>query len=163
MPYEDRTILLEGATILWPNFTGKETMYNSPGDRNFNVILPEELAAQLHEEGWNIKRTNPREEGDVGQPFTQINLNYKKGRPPRVVMITSRGRTTLYEEDVEMLDWVVLREGGADMIINPSDWKVGDKSGTKGYLRSLFVHIEEDALERKYADLPDADSPQQGE
>jgi len=47
------------------------------------------------------------------------------------------------------LDWADIKT--ADLIARGYDWNVGGKSGTKAYLQSLFVTIEEDALERKYS------------
>ncbi len=64
-------------------------------------------------------------------------------------MITSTARTNLSEDSVGVLDWAEIKV--ADLIVNASYWTVNGKSGVKAYLKSLFVTIEEDALERKYA------------
>jgi hypothetical protein len=78
-------------------------------------------------------------------------LNFSKGRPPRVVMVTSRGRTHLGEDEVELLDWADI--SNVDLIVRPYEWSVNGKTGVKAYLQSIYVTIEEDALELKYADL----------
>ncbi len=64
-------------------------------------------------------------------------------------MITSASRNQLSEDSVSVLDWAEIRV--ADLIARGYDWTVNGKSGTKAYLQSLFVTIEEDELERKYA------------
>lgn len=74
-------------------------------------------------------------------------MNFKN-RPPRVVLLTSSSRTQLDESSVEVLDYADIKT--ADLIARGYDWMVGDKTGTKAYLQSLFVTIEEDALEKKY-------------
>ena len=155
MAGNDRNVTIENARIIFRNFAGREGQYNREGDRNFSVLLDEKTAAAMAEDGWNVKHLKPREEGDEPQAYLQVSVNFK-GRPPRVVMITSRGRTTLKEDDVEVLDWADIRS--SDMIIRPYDWAVNGKTGVKGYLQSIFVTIEEDELELKYADLDDIPS-----
>lgn len=149
---QDNTVLMEGVRIIFRNFTGKEGQYNREGDRNFAVLLDEVVANSMAEDGWNIKWLKPREddEGEASQAYLQVSVNFK-GRPPRIVLVTSRGRTNLDEDSVEMLDWADIRN--VDLIVRPYAWVVNEKSGIKAYLQSIYVTIEEDALERKYAEM----------
>jgi hypothetical protein len=154
MPRDDNTIVMEGVRIIFRNFAGREGQFNREGDRNFGVILDDEkLVKMLLDDGWNVKFLKPREEGDEEQPYLPVSVNFK-GRPPQCVMITSRGRTTLHEDEIELLDWADIRN--VDLIVRPYEWAVSGKTGIKAYLKSIFVTIEEDALELKYADTPDA-------
>jgi hypothetical protein len=146
----ENTILMEDARIIFKNFAGKEGKYNREGDRNFCVLLDEDMAKELDEDGWNVKALRAREEGDPDQPYLQVTVSYK-GRPPKVVMITSRGRTDLSEDEIELLDWADIRQ--VDLIVRPYHWVVSEKSGIKAYLKSIFITIEEDALDLKYADV----------
>lgn len=144
-----KTFMVEDATIIFRNFAGKEGQYNREGDRNFAVILTEDVAERMLKDGWHVRYLEAREEGDVDTPYISVAVNFKN-RPPRVVLLTTSGtRTQLDENSVEVLDWADIQT--ADLIARGYDWAVGDKSGTKAYLQSLFVTIEEDALERKYA------------
>lgn len=154
MADEAKTFMVEGANLIFRNFTGREGQYNREGDRNFSITLDPQTAKVLEKDGWNVKYLEAREEGEEDTPYITIAVNFKQ-KPPRVVMIASKSRTTLTEDQVGVLDWADIKV--ADLIARGYDWVVGDKSGTKAYLKSLFVTIEEDELERKYgiSDTPD--------
>lgn len=143
-----KTFMVEDAQIIFRNFAGKEGQYNREGDRNFCVILDTETAKEMEEDGWNIRYLEAREDGDEDTPYVQVAVNFNN-RPPRVVMLTSTTRTQLSEESVEVLDWADVKT--ADLIARGYEWSVNGKTGTKAYLQSLFITIEEDALERKYS------------
>lgn len=148
MPDLAKTFMVEDARIIFRNFSGKEGQYNREGDRNFAVVLPPDIAEQMILDGWNVRLLEPREEGDLPTPYISVAVNFSN-RPPRVILLTSTTRTQLDEKSVEVLDWSDIRT--ADLIARGYDWTVNGKTGTKAYLQSLFVTIEEDFLERKYA------------
>lgn len=152
MPAKDNTVLMEGVRIIFRNFSGKEGQYNREGDRNFAVLLDDKVANEMGEDGWNVKWLQPRseEEGDTPQAYLPVSVNFK-GRPPRIVLITSRGRTNIDEHGIEMLDWVDIIN--VDLIVRPYEWTVNGKSGIKAYLQSIYITIEEDPLEVKYSEL----------
>lgn len=152
MPRND-SVLIEGARIIYRNFAGREDQFNNEGDRNFGVVLPEEHAEDLFKLGWNVKRTNPRDDEEAGVPYLKVAVSYKV-MTPMIWMITTRGRTMLKEDLVGMLDNVEIQT--ADMYINPSRWEIGNKSGIKAYLEALYVTIIEDELMVKYGDVPQA-------
>lgn len=148
-------VTLENAQIRFRNFSGKEGQYNKAGDRNFAVLLDPELATEMIAQGWNVKQLRPREEGDQPQDYIQVTVKYtERSRPPKIAMITSKGRTSLGEEEINILDWADIKM--ADLIIRPFNWEVNGKTGVKAYLQSLFVTINEDDLDKKYADVPDS-------
>lgn len=149
----DGEIVLEDVRITYKNFAGKEGQYNRAGDRNFAVLLDEKLAKAMEKDGWNVKVRPAREEGDPDQPYISVAVNFNN-RPPNIFIVTSRGRTRLDAETCEMLDYANIIK--TDLIISPYEWAVGGKSGVKAYLTSLYCTIEEDPLERKYAELDEA-------
>lgn len=158
MPPNDH-VVMEGVKIIFRNFSGKEGPYNREGDRNFAVLLDEEVAKAMAEDDWNVKWLKPRPEdeeaGETPQAYLPVAVNFK-GRPPRIVLISSRGRTNIGERQVEMLDWVDILN--VDLIVNPYAWTVRDKSGIKAYLQSMFITIEEDPLEIKYSQVESTDT-----
>lgn len=144
---EAKTFMIEDARIIFRNFKGEIGPYNQNGKRQFAVVLSPEDAERLAGDGWNVKLLQPREEGDEPTPYIPIEVSYKN-RPPRVVLLTDTTRTNLDENSVEVLDWADVRT--ADLIARAYEWDVNGKQGIKAYLQSLFVTVEEDALERKY-------------
>lgn len=154
MPAND-TVLIEGARIIFRNFTGVEGQYNREGDRNFAVLLDQDIAEAMADDGWNVKYLRPREGDDVGeqQAYLQVSVSYDN-RPPRITMITRRGRTEIPEDLVSILDDADIEN--VDLIIRPYNWSVGGRGGVKAYLKKMFVTIREDELDMKYADVPEA-------
>ena len=150
MPAPDNTVLMEGVRIIFRNFAGKEGQYNREGDRNFAVLLDEKTAAMMAEDGWNVKWLKPRDDDEdpTTQAYLPVSVNFR-GRPPRIVQITSRNRTNIDESQVEMLDWVDILN--VDLIVRPYEWTVNGKSGIKAYLQSMYITIQEDPLEAKYS------------
>jgi hypothetical protein len=158
MAKNDRNRTLEDITIAFRNFAGKEDMYNRQGDRNFAIILDRDVADSMLQDGWNVKYLKSRDEGDEPQPYIQVAVSYKN-RPPKICMVTSKSMTYLGEDEVELLDWADIET--ADCTLNPYDWAVGDKHGTKAYLQALYIKIEEDYLQQKWsAYLEDSRSAQ---
>jgi hypothetical protein len=148
MPIEEpMTFMIEDAQIVFRNFSGEEGQYNAKGNREFSVILDPDSAKKMLNDGWNVKQLTPRDEGEEGDWYITITVGYK-AYPPRIVMITSTSRVNLTEETVGSLDWAEILQ--ADLIARAYRWEVGAKTGIKAYLKSLFVTIHEDELERKY-------------
>jgi hypothetical protein len=144
---------MEGVRIIFRNFAGKEGKYNREGDRNFGVILPPDIAEAMLADGWAVKYLQPREDDEEPQetPWLPVSAAFDKGRPPQVVLITSRGRTNLDADTVETLDWADITN--VDLMVRPYFWDVNGKTGIKAYLQSMYVTIEEDALAQKYAEM----------
>lgn len=149
-------ITIENAKLLYRNFSGVEKEYNRNGDRNFCVLLPEDVAELMIRDGYNIKRTKPMADddddaGSIGEPYVQVKVNYK-GRAPEIYMIGShsRNRSLLTEDLVVLLDRADII--ACDLRISPYNWTVRGDSGVTAYLRKMYVTVLEDELDMKYAD-----------
>jgi hypothetical protein len=150
MSLTTKPVVLENVKITLRNFAGKEGLYNREGDRNFAVLLDDDLAEAMAQDGWNVSYFKPKPGEEHRQAFLEVAVNFKtKGRPPRVTLVTSSGRSNLTEDDIEILDWVDIIN--VDLIIRPYNWNVSGRSGIRAYLQSLYVTIHEDPLELKYA------------
>lgn len=151
MPNEQMKFTVEKAQIIFPNFSGREDQYNREGNRNFSILLDPDIADQLAADGWNVKTLKVREEGDEPQPYITIAVSYKI-RPPQITLITSTGRKMITEDMVEALDGMEF--SNVDLICIASHWsRPNGDSGIKAYLKTMFLTLEEDELQRKYAKM----------
>lgn len=145
----EKDLVIEGAKLIFRNFSGKGDQYNREGDRNFNVIIDDEnIAKRLAEEGWNIKVRPPREEGDDTLYRMPVKVNFDSDYPPKIWLVTKRATNLLNEDTVGDLDFAEIRN--ADLIISPYHWEVNGASGIKAYLKTMYVTIEEDVFADKY-------------
>jgi hypothetical protein len=157
VPDQLQPAVLEGRKIIFRNFAGKEGKFNAEGDRNFAVVLEEEEGRLMQNDGWNVKWGKPREDEEPLPPYLKVKIKYgTRGQPPRVVLITSKGKTPLGEDEIPLLDWAEIIN--VDLIIRPYSWDINGRQGVSAYLKSIYVKIREDELELKYGDMPDADS-----
>ena len=88
-------IIIEGAKIIFRNFSGEESKFNRKGNRNFCVVIddPEQVQA-LVEDGWNVKILLPRDEGDQPTHYIQVAVNFSN-IPPHIMMISGNTKTEL--------------------------------------------------------------------
>lgn len=151
---EAKTFIVEDARLMFRNFSGKEGPYNKEGDRSFAVVIDPSTAQTLIDDYWNVKVLEAREEGDDQTAYIPVAVRFDI-MPPTVIMITSGGRIRLDEDSVAVLDWANIQT--VDLIVRAYEWTVNGKSGVKGYLKSMYITIEEDELEKKYANMGQED------
>ena len=149
----ENNIRIEGAKIGFRNFSGEEGRFNPKGRRNFCVFLEEDIAKDMKKEGWNVKWLEPREEGDDPQAYLQVKVVFGK-IPPKIVLVTGRGKTRLDEDTVNILDWAEIQN--VDLIIRPYNWEVNGDTGVSAYIKTMYVTLREDEFESKYYDVPDS-------
>ncbi len=140
-------ILMEDVTIAFRNFSGREDTYNRKGDRNFCILLSPEMADEFRKKGFNVKLLRSREDMDE-QAYIKVNVKFGD-YPPRVIMLTGRGRTALTEDMVEMLDSVEV--DSVDVVLSPYKYEMRGEPGISLYLRTMYIKIVEDPLDAKYA------------
>ena len=149
-------VMIEGADIMFRNFGGAERQFNAEGDRNFCVMLDKHPEALEHMErnGWNIKTLKAREEGDEPRPYVQVKVEYRKGRPPRCILVSGRKRPDLGADEVGLLD--VAEFQNVDVLLTGYHWEIkrGDdtQTGVKAYLKTGYFTIVQDPLVEKYED-----------
>lgn len=145
-------IIIENARIGFRNFSGKEGKFNPAGRRNFCTFLDYNLGLTLEQDGWNVRWLEPRDPDENKQPYLQVGVSFDN-IPPKMLIVSSKGKTILDAESVSILDWAEISE--VDLIIRPYNWDVNGKAGVKAYVKSMYVTIAEDEFESKYYDVPD--------
>ena len=151
-------IIVEDAVLRFRNFSGKEGKFNPEGRRNFCVLLDHETGTTLKEEGWNIRWLDPKDPDDDPQAYLQVAVAFNEdpNKNPKMVLISSRGKTMLNEDTIGMLDWAEFER--VDITIRPYNWTASGNSGVKAYVKALYATIKEDDLDLRYSNLPDSAS-----
>lgn len=151
-------VYIEGAQLRFKNFKGKRTDFNEEGKRNFGVLLNDELAENLMADGWPVKFLKPMEDDpdQYKQPWMKVQVKFNP-YPPIAVLINSRGKKKLDEDTIEQLDWTRIKN--CDVVIRPYNYPAmpGRPAGVSAYLKAIYVTVDEDEFEKKYADIPDLD------
>lgn len=158
-PTKPRTIrgiglLRNSSNASFRNFEGRPDRFNPDGGkRYFHIQLDEELAAEMRDEGWNVKSLEPREGYEDREPlyFLKVNLRYRRegeqGKDPRIIQVTAAGKQPLDKSVVGLLDAADVEK--VDVILNP--YNRDDSGTTTAYLQTAFVYIQLDELELEYA------------
>lgn len=147
-------ISIDGATIGFRNFSGKEGKFNTEGNRNFSVFLTSELAHELLQDGWNVRWLTPKNEDEEPQGILQVKVGYGN-YPPKIVLVgKGNALTAVSEETVHILDWAEIAH--VDLIIRPYEYDVNGKQGIKAYLKTMYVVIAPDIFADRYTATPDS-------
>ena len=128
---------IDDARIIYRNFRGEGSKYNREGDRNFAVIiLNQEIADKLIEDGWNVKIKPPRDEEEDPFIFLPVKIKFN-GNGPHIYIQSGRSMVKLDEETVEQIDDLDISSVYLD--IRPYEWDINGKTGKTAYLQSMKV------------------------
>ena len=147
-------LYIENAFIFRKNFRGEKREYNPDGKRSFYLKLNPDLADQLHDDGWNVQQAPARDEEEPPLNYLPVEVRYNNVNPnlnPEIYIVTERKKTKLDESNVAILDTVRIKN--VNIRVNPYNWKVGSKSGVKAFVDKMYVEIEEDPMDIKYANI----------
>ena len=147
-------LMIEDAKLLFTNFAGSPTRYNSEGGkREFSVALPLNLVEDLERDGWNVKyRKNADGEFDPERPYLGVKVSYKF-RAPAIWLIAGGRKQLMTEDTVGTLDNITIKT--ADVVIHPSVYDVRGQQGISAYVKELYVVMDDESASfaSKYVDL----------
>lgn len=151
-------LMFQNARIIFKNFEGTPTKFNREGKRTFCVLLDPDVADMLVNDGWNVKALNPREEGDLPQPYLQVTVNFDSGRGPNIYMVPEGGKAKvrLTADTVGLLDTSEIVN--VEFIMRPYHWEsttIAPYKGITAYLVSMYATIYQSPLDKKYSDYDD--------
>ena len=144
-------LTLRNVRIIFRNFAGAPTRFNSAGGkRTFSILLNETEAQELRSMGFNVKALKQRDPDDDPAFHLPVEVSYRV-KPPRIVFISNQGRkrTVIDEDTVGLIDYTEIEK--IDLTINPYQWEMENARGVKAYLRTMYVTIREDELDIEYA------------
>lgn len=152
---EDKDIV----TILFRNFGKRPDKFNPEGPRNGNfwVVLTEEKALELIDEGFNVRQKENRD-GDLEY---RIQVFISERFFPTIVKICGKVKTTLDTETMATLDRDELEN--VDLVLSRGKWEFGGKTGVKAWLDKGYFTIVKDIFDDKYDFDDDEDLPFQEE
>lgn len=144
-------IELEDIDVKWSfsHFDGRADTFNDEGDHNFQIILPEETARELAAEGWNVREMDPYEEGDPPEYLLKVKISYKY-EAPKIYLIKGDRKFRADEADLSDIRRDTCEQ--IDVIITPSRWVNGNRSGVSAYVKELYAKVRESRFEHKYSD-----------
>lgn len=152
---DEKVTIRDTRFIFRTNFSGKPSEYNQNGNKEFNIVLPEDTAEELKAKGWNVKQTKPQEDGDEPVYHLPVRINFDSYYPPRVWLINADTgkRTLLDDETIAMLDTLSSAEiTKVNIAVNPSYYETKVGKGIKAYCQNLMVYFLPDPFEMEYED-----------
>lgn len=147
-----KNITFMDAQILFKNFAGEERKFNPAGNRNFCLVIEDEVQArQMFEEGWNVRILPPRTDDEVAKHYIPVAVSYRNNDsfPVCVYIVDGNQRTLLNEDTIGRLDHADIAT--VDLTIRPRYWDDNGQTKIKAYLKTMYVTLNVDELGQRYA------------
>lgn len=128
--------------IFETNFSGDPRRDKFGSDKRYaNIIVPEELAEELTDEGFNVRHTDPKDVEYEKTYFVKAAVNYDSKFPPRIFLVSGDNPPELLDvESVGVIDTMYIRN--VNVILSKyynakiNKWSL--------YVRTMYVEQELD-------------------
>lgn len=128
--------------IFETNFSGDPRRDKFGSDKRYaNIIVPEELAEELTDEGFNVRHTDPKDNEYEKTYFVKAAVNYDSKFPPRIFLVSGDNPPELLDvESVGVIDTMYIRN--VNVILSKYYNAKIDKWSL--YVRTMYVEQELD-------------------
>ena len=128
--------------IFETNFSGDPRRDKFGSDKRYaNIIVPEELAEELIDEGFNVRCTDPKDGEYEKTYFVKATVNYDSKFPPRIYLVSGDNPPTLLDsESVCNIDTMYIKN--VNVILSKYYNAKIDKWSL--YVRTMYVEQELD-------------------
>lgn len=148
----NKLLSIENARFIFEtNFSGDPRRDKFGSDKRYaNIIIPEELANELADEGFNVRTIDPKDSEEYEKTyFIKVNVNFESKYPPRIYLVSGDNAPQLLDsESVKLIDTVYVKNVNAIL-----SKYYNDKTGKWSlYARTLYVEqeIESDPFAARY-------------
>lgn len=126
--------------IFETNFSGDPRRDKFGSDKRYaNIIIPEELAEELTDEGFNVRHTDPKDSEYEKTYFVKAAVNYDSKFPPRIFLVSGDNPPELLDiESVGVIDTMYIRN--VNVILSKYYNAKIDKWSL--YVRTMYVEQE---------------------
>lgn len=147
-------ITLRHAEIARKNFRGAERrdkaghVVNSEGNRNFLLIIPDDMVTELIDDGYTVKDFRPDENGNADS-YIQVKVGFQY-KPPTVWLVTAKSdgtkkRTRLTEGTINQIDELAPSDiKDIKIVVRPVPGE--DRNGNPKitpWLETMYVEIDD--------------------
>lgn len=156
-------LIIDGARIIWRNFSGKKSQYNKNGEREFNLVIPnqeiaDKLLSDVNDDGaaWNVRMKPPMDEGGDPLLYLKVKVRFNQYGPP-IYVVSDGVQREIDESEVGMLDQIAIES--VDLDIRPYDNITNGKPYRTAYLQSIRVYQKEVNYDRFAIRHEDEEAP----
>lgn len=147
---------MDDVRIIFRNFRGEGSTFNREGDRNFAVVIPDELADELKNDvnrdgvGWNVKIRQPN--SPEYDPYYYLPVKVKfSDYGPIIKLIVNGRQIDITKDTVGQLDRIDIER--VDLDIRPYDDVINGRPFRAAYLQKMYITQKVDRFAERYADM----------
>lgn len=156
-------LIIKDAIITNRNFEGREIKpYNSKGIRNFSLVIDNELAHILINDGWNVRFRKDTDPSDPENPgYLTVTVSYTNPKYiPKIIQIVYDSedkpkRIPLNENTIANIDSSEIKDIKVEVRPHKYDFdtKNGNMRGIKAYLQTMYFTLVKDPFEDEYGEF----------
>lgn len=143
--------MINGAPVKYHNFAGKKTDKNKEGDVNFEIIIDEDIAKAMMEDGWYIKVND----NDPDNPEYRIKLRLGEYGDPQVFVVgEDRKPINFNRGQWGRIDRMNISYVDVEFHQSRKTFEYQGHEYFSAYVDNIFVNIIENDLFKKYGVSP---------